>query len=375
MVDLALKTLLHDKLRFAITVCGVGFAVMLVFVQAGLFIGLLDNATVTIEHATADLWVTAHNTPNVDFAHVFPETYVQRVRAVKGVERADNLLVQFMYIDLPNGAQESMLAYALEDFDRWNLPWDVSEGKTEDLRRGQFLFLDESATRRFGTFRVGEYREIMGNRLKIIGRTRGALSFSTTPIGFMNYRIAQDLQANVLANMTHYILVKITPGADTAAVRAEIKRRLPYNDVYTKSEWAAQTTKYWLESTGLGLNMYLTVFLGCLIGVIVVALTLYTSTMEHIKEFGTVKAIGGSNADIYGILMRQALVAAVVGFALGVGPSYALRPVFASIHLKLIIPPPLVLAVAGGTVLLCLGASMLSFGKVARIDPALVFRG
>ncbi len=374
MVDLALKTLLHDKLRFAITIAGVGFAVMLVFVQAGLFAGLLDNATVTIEHADADLWVTAHNTPNVDFAHVFPEEYVNRVRAIPGVARADNLIVQFMYIDLPNGAQESMLGYALDDFKAWNLPWDVTAGNVEDLRRGQFILLDESAMRRFGKFSVGEYREVMGNRLKIIGTTRGALSFSTTPIGFMNFHLAQDLQANVLANMTHYILVKLTPTADTAAVRAEMKRRLPYNDIYSKREWSEQTTRYWLESTGLGLNMYLTVFLGCLIGVIVVALTLYTSTMEHLKEFGTVKAIGGSNGDIYRILMRQALVAAIFGFILGIIPSYALRPAFASIHLKLIIPPTLVGFVALGTVILCLGASMLSFGKVAKIDPALVFR-
>jgi len=69
VVDLALKTLLHDKLRFVITVSGVAFAVTLVFVQVGLFIGLLDNASITIEHIDADLWVTSKNTPNVDFAH------------------------------------------------------------------------------------------------------------------------------------------------------------------------------------------------------------------------------------------------------------------------------------------------------------------
>ncbi len=82
----------------SITVAGVAFAVTLVLVQVGLFLGLLDNATVTIEHIDADLWVTSRNTPNVDFAHAFPETRVQRVRSVPGVERADNLIVQFMNI-------------------------------------------------------------------------------------------------------------------------------------------------------------------------------------------------------------------------------------------------------------------------------------
>ena len=102
-VDLATRSLLHDKLRFLITVTGVAFAVTLVFVQVGLFLGLMDNASLTIEHLDADLWVTSHNTANVDFAHTFPETYVKRVRSIAGVERADNLIVWFMNVSLPNG--------------------------------------------------------------------------------------------------------------------------------------------------------------------------------------------------------------------------------------------------------------------------------
>jgi len=136
MVDLARKNLLHDKLRFVITVSGVAFAVTLVFVQVGLFLGLLDNASITIEHLDADLWVTSHNTPNVDFAHTFSDNYVQRVRSVPGVARADNLIVWFMTVALPTGAQEGTLVYALEDFPRWKLPWKVLEGNLGDLRRG-----------------------------------------------------------------------------------------------------------------------------------------------------------------------------------------------------------------------------------------------
>ena len=131
-----------------------------------------------------------------------------------------------------------------------------------------------------------------------------------------------------------------------------------------------------METTGLGLNMFLTVFLGCLVGVVVVAQTLYTSTMEHLKEFGTVKAIGGSNADIYRILGQQASIAAVLGFVLGaVVLATPCSPRSASIDLKLIITPAMAGVVFVGTVVLCLVAAMVSFRKVAAIDPALVFRG
>ena len=375
MPNLALKNLLHDKLRSAMTIAGVAFAVTLVFVQVGLFMGILDNASVTIEHLQADLWVTSRNTPNVDFAHGFPQGLVQRVRSVPGVERADNLLVQFLNLTLPNGAEEGMLVYGLEDFRHWGMPWNIESGNLEDLRRGAYMFLDASAERRFGKFAVGDYREVMGRRVKIIGRSREAVSFTTSPIAFLTYDLVQELAGGRMDGRTTYILVKLDPGADAGAVATELRRRLPHNDVYTKADWAKRSRNYWVASTGIGLNMYLTVFLGCLVGVVVVTQTLYTSTMEHIKEFGTVKAIGGSNADIYRILGAQAVIAAVIGFLVGRLMAYALAPAMAQIRLKLMISNEFAAIVFVGTLVLCLVAALVSFRKVAKIDPALVFRG
>jgi putative ABC transport system permease protein len=375
MVDLALKTLLHDKLRFFITVAGVAFAVTLIMVQVGLFIGILDNATVTIEHLPADLWVTSRNTPNLDFVHDFPETRIDRIRELPEVEKADNLILAFVNVSLPTGAQETAVVYALKDYRRWSFPWNVTEGNVDDLRRGPYIFFDESAKKRFGAFSVGDYREVQNQRLQIIGKTREAKSFTTTPLAFMDYDRAQSLVPDVLRGKTSYVIVKLKPGADVAKARARIAAMLPYNDVYTKADWAARSRAYWVVNTGLGFNMFLTVFLGCLVGVVVVAQTLYTSTMEHIREFGTVKAIGGSNADIYRILARQASVSAIVGFVLGAIPSFLLRPVVERADLKLIMRPELVGVVFIGTVLLCLVSSMVSFRKVASIDPGLVFRG
>ncbi len=373
MVSLARKNLFHDRLRFVITVAGVAFAVTLVFLQVGLFMGLLAKATVTIENATADIWVTSKQTPNVDFAHTFPETNVLRVRGVPGVERADNLVIQFMNIQLPSGAEEGCLVYALDDFGSWNLPWNSQGADLSDLKRGHFILMDRSAELRFGSFEVGQYREILGRRFKIVGTTTGAASFTTAPIVFMNFGNAQEL-LQTLQGKTHYVLVKVAPGADPGAVRAEIARRLPYNDVYTRSEWARRSRSYWIVSTGLGMNMGVTVFLGILVGIVIVAQTLYTSAVEHIKEFGTVKAIGGSNLDIYRILGEQAVIAAVIGFALGAALSYAARPAMASIHLNVLISPAFTAAVFVGTLLMCLGAALFSFRRVAGIDPALVFR-
>jgi putative ABC transport system permease protein len=373
MVSLARKNLFHDRLRFVITVSGVAFAVTLVLVQVGLFMGLLDKSTVTIRHASADLWITARNTPNIDFARTFPETAVLRARSVPGVARADNLIVAFVTIQLPSGALEGAVVYALEDFAGWNLPWNVPEGSPQDLKRGYSLLMDRSATQRYGPFSAGEEREILGRRFRITGTTLEAASFTTTPIVFMDYRNAQELQEQLRGNTT-YVLVKLAPGADAAAVQAELRQRLPYNDVLTREEWARQSRDYWVKSTGLGINMGVTVFLGILVGIVIVAQTLYTSAVEHLKEFGTVKAIGGSNLAIYRILAEQALIAAVIGFALGALFSYLARPLLAAIHLNVLLSPGFSAIVFAGTLLMCLGAALFSFRRVAGIDPALVFR-
>ena len=374
MVSLARKNLLHDRIRFAITLAGVAFAVTLVLVQVGLFLGLLGKATVTIENSNADIWIVAKNTPNVDFGNPFPETVFLRARGVAGVERADNAIVQFVNIQLPNGATENSLVYGLSDPAYWNLPWKVEAGRSEDLNRGYNLIMDRSAVLRFGAFDVGDYRELGGRRFRIIGRSAEAESFTTTPIVFMDFGNAQSL-LDQLSGQTTYVLVKVEKGFDPKEVAARLRPMFPFNDVHTREEWAAASRGYWIESTGLGMSMGVTVFLGILVGVVIVAQTLYTSAVEHIREFGTVKAIGGSNWDIYKILGEQALIAAVCGFALGAGASYAVRPAMASLHLTVLLTPQFSGVVFVGTVAMCLAAALFSFRRVALIDPALVFRG
>ena len=289
--------------------------------------------------------------------------------------RADNLIVWYALVTLPTGAKDSVIYYGLENFPAWGFPWDVESGDPADLRRGRYVMLDVSAERRFGPFQVGEYREFTGRRLKIIGRTRGALSFTTSPMAFLDYRLAQELSPAELAGRTTFTVVRLEPGADVAAVRSEICRRLPYNDVYSKLEWASKSRVYWIENTGLGLTLFVSVALGALVGVVIVAQTLYASTIEHLSEFGTVKALGGSNLTVYGVIAEQASFAAVLGFSLALSISLGLVPALAMVELKMIVTPAAAALVFLGTQVLCLGAAILSFRKVSSLDPAMVFRG
>ncbi len=132
-------TIRRDSLT---TVSGVAFSVMLVIVQVGIFLGMLENASITIERLEADLWVTAKNTPNIDFANTFPELYVHRVRSVPGVLRADNLIVWFVH---GGSAQRS-------------------QGSDDRLRPGRFPALEVPLERRLGQSLGPEARPLRVHR-------------------------------------------------------------------------------------------------------------------------------------------------------------------------------------------------------------------
>ena len=99
--------------------------------------------------------------------------------------------------------------------------------------------------------------------------------------------------------------------------------------------------------------MFLTVSLGCLVGVIVVAQTLYTSTTEHLAEFATVKAIGGRDRTIYGVIVEQAAIAACLGYLLGSLATLAAVPLLARIDMPLVVSPELAAAIFAGTLGFC----------------------
>lgn len=374
-VPVARRIFFHDRSKALITIVGISFSVVLVCVQVGLFQGLLSNASLMIDRSRADLWITSMRTPNLDFPQYFSSKTVDRVRSVPGVLRADNLILSYLNITLPSGASEGLEVYAMRDFEPWGIPWNLARKKSFlDLRREKGFILDNSASRRFGPFRAGEYRNILQTRMRILDRSRGAISFTTTPLAFMDIRRVRKIQSQLLSGKTGYIIVRAAPGTDIRRLKKALATRLPFNDVYTSAEWARKSQQYWIESTGLGLNNFVTVFLGVLVGMVVVAQTLYSSTTDHLAEYGTIKAIGGSSTDIYRIVSAQAALAALLGFPPGLLVSLLLRSPLAHGGLKMLLPPSFVLTVFFSTVILCQAAGAISYRRISRIDPEMVFR-
>ena len=227
---------------------------------------------------------------------------------------------------------------------------------------------------RLGSIAVGDYLEISGRRVKIVGISREAKSLTTAPIFFTSYANARELVGYVKPDETVFILLKVAPGFDPHDVAAEIRQTVDHVDVYTKAEYSWKTKKYWTFETGMGFGFLLTAVMAFAVGIVIVGQTIYSSTIEHLTEFGTLKAIGAENQHIYQIIFGQAFVSAVLGFAVGMGFTSLTSGVYTKIGLVLLLPPMIIVGVLGATVLMCFLAGFISVWKAMQAPPAEVFR-
>lgn len=373
MVSIARKNLFRDKLRFIIALVGIQFAVVLITIQAGVFLRFLINASVLIDHANADIWITARNLSNFEFGRAYSDKVYYQAQKVNGVEWAEKYILTFSLWKRPSGGQESVEIVGFDPETMNGAPWNVIEGNVYDVKYLDQVMVDEADLARLGNPHVGEYTEIRGHKVRVVGLTRGAKSFTQTPFVFTSFENAIRLSF-ILRGQTVYVLVKVAPGFQVVDVQQRLREVLPDNDVYTKSEFSNRSRRYWMVSTGAGLALLASALMGLVIGTIIVGQTIYASTIEHIKEFGTLKAIGASNADIYLIIIKQALINSVIGFSTGMVIALGVIRLMRKGGLDVLMPWQMMMGIFAVTVMMCLSSSFISIFKITRIDPALVFK-
>jgi len=212
MWTLALKNLMHDRIRLAITLTGITFSVALILIQVGMFFGMTANSSTVIDHSEGDIWIMARNSQNFDMVNPFPESLVTAARSVPGVEWAENLIQQFAFVRLENGGTEQIEIIGFDLNGKVGRPWNVVEGSLNDLRGGDAIFVDETSFKRIGKLRVGDFREIVRTKVRVAGITKGIMSFTTAPYIFTSYESAQRMVPQQLAGNTTYIVVKVAEG-------------------------------------------------------------------------------------------------------------------------------------------------------------------
>jgi putative ABC transport system permease protein len=366
--------MLYDKIRSFITLLGVVFAVSLTFAQIGIYLGLLETASVIIDHTPGDIWITSRNSENFDFSQPIPEYLHYHVLSTSGVKWAENLVVTWGVIRQEGGGSEQVEIVGFNPDTGIGGPWDMEAGDERAVKNGNFAIVDESAMRRLGTMKVGDYREALWRRIQIVGICRGAKSFTTAPILFTSYQLAQRLVSWMGPDNTTFIIAKVYPGYNINDVVQSLRERLKGVDIYSKEDFSLKTRLYWTIETGVGFSFLLTILISLLIGTLVAGQTIYNSTADHIKEFGTLKALGADNFDIYRIIFSQAFINALSGYLISLGITLISVRFYEAIGMIIIIKSWVNLMVLMLTLTMCLSSAFISIRKVKKLDPAILFR-
>jgi putative ABC transport system permease protein len=375
MFYVALRILLYDKVRSFVTLLGVVFAISLIFAQVGIYLGLMEMSSVIIDKSPGDIWVTSKNSKNFDFSQPFPDYIYQQVLSTEGVRWAEKLIIAWSMIKQKTGGMEQVEIVGFNPDTGIGGPWKMKIGSDRDVKNGNFAIVDESAMRRLGNIRVGEYRDVFFRRLQIMGISEGVRSFTTAPIIFTSYKLAQNLLPWVGPDNTVFVIAKAGPGYPVDSLVQRLRQRLRGVDVYSKDAFSRKTRIYWTIETGVGFSFFLTIFISFLIGMLIIGQTIYNSMVEHIKEFGTLKAMGAENADIYRIIFSQAIINALVGYLLSLAITLFTIPLYGATEMVMVVRWWTNLIVLGLAIAMCLSAAFVSVRKIKRIDPAILFRG
>lgn len=372
---LAIKAMLADRSKLITALLGVAFSVVLINLQGGLLLGLIQKASLLVDYGRADIWIGHRHMNNVDIGTYIPERWIQRIRGVEGVERAEPYVVAFSQMTMPDGRFENVVVVGSDPVSLLGNAWTMADGSEKAIRHPDGILVDIYDAARLGNCHVGDVRELALKRVKIVGMTKGIVSFTTNPYVFTTLDRARKYSFGAIPpGNCSYFLVAAKPGTDIDALCARLRERLPQVDVYDRTTYSRMSMEFWLTRTGIGISFGLAAVLGLLVGLAVVAQTLYASVTERIKEFGTLKAMGADDRCIARFILAQALGNAIFGSVLGLGMSVLIA------HLMTTPRAPVVLTgwIAAGSIILiglvCLLAAWLPYWRIRRIDPASVLR-
>ncbi|HZA02727.1 MAG TPA: ABC transporter permease [Hyphomicrobiaceae bacterium] len=373
ILTLAIRNLFHDRMRLAVTLVGILFSIVLVAVQLGLFLGARKMIIAMIDHARGELWVTTFGAKSFEEGGVLLTPRERHAAlATPGVSKVEPLVVAFAEWRKPGGGSTNCVIVGADREDGGLAPWSVVEGSVEALSAPDAVAVDRTYLVDLGIAGVGDTAQIESGRVKVRLLTSGIRSFTTAPYVFSTLERARMLLGVPGENST-FFLIEIAPGAEVEAVRRELSARLPNTEVLTKTEFRDRCLDQWLFSTGAGVALIGGAVLGLVVGTVIVAQTLYSSTKDHLIEFATLRALGSSSGYIHKVILAQAGLSAVIGYALGMVIALVIVSLSADTPLPIVMTPGLAVALFILTVLMCAISAISAIMKVMRIDPAMVF--
>lgn len=418
MVSLARKNLLEDIPRFLVAQAGIMFAVSLVTIQTGIFNGFTRSTTKLIDNSNADIWVASKSLVHLELTLPLPYSELSKAQNVPGVQRAEALSVKGG-LWLSNGEITLVRVIGFDPKGQLFIPQHIVQGSVSTLSTPYSVIVDKTNFNTLNVKGVGDLGKFGSLSAKIVGLTQGNRSIASNPFiftslenanafsssgqtasvicklptGSQQFECTNSYTTNVdeptstpnqpaaapkplsATDQISFVLIRAQPGQNLQALKQRLEAALPNTQAFTRKELAEKTETFWQQRTGIGFVLGLGAAVGVIVGVIIVGQILYSSVSDHLKEFGTLKAMGASDLVIYGVIVEQALWMAVLGYIPGMVLCLGLGAwTSATQGILVLITPVTAIAVFGVTVSMCVGSAVFAIQKVTRVDPAIVFK-
>lgn len=394
MLVFAIRMLLGDSAKYSGVVAGILFTTFLITHLLSMFVGLISRTyAVVSDIPAAQVWVMD---PAVDYADEvagLPPTTVERVRGVDGVQWAVPLFTGMLRTRLSSGHFRNVQVIGVDDASLIGCPPASSLiGCTpDDLRRADAAIVDEAAADTFlrqavnplrhgpmdraaptRPLVIGDELAINDHRVIVVGFCRIAPRFMFRPTLYMTYPHALAVAPRE-RSLLSFVLASPAPGVSPAVLAERIHAATGLR-ARTAPQFKADTARYVTENGGVIVRLGIMVGIAVVVGAIMTGLLLYLFTVENLRAYGTLKALGASTSLVVRMVSVQALLAGAVGYGLGSGLSAALGWLMVRIDQPYLLVWHTLAATAVIVLLVCLLAGTFSALKVVRTDPNIVFK-
>jgi putative ABC transport system permease protein len=371
--------LIGDRAKYLGLIFAVAFSTFLMSHQSTIFAGIMDRTTSQIKDVQdANIWVMDQKTQYFDEVKALTDDDVYRVRSVPGVEWAVPLFKGLPRAKAFDGNFRVVIMMGVDDASLVGAPRDMVLGSPEDLRKPDSVLVDRVGYEFFfpqQPYVLGKTLELNDRRVTIQGIFNSSAPFQNLPIFYARYSNAMTYVGRE-RNLLSFVLAKAQPGLSDDELCRRIDAATGLHAA-TGKQFGWQTIRYYIAHTGIPVNFGITIAIALVVGTIVAGQTFYIFTLENLKQFGALKAIGVTNWRITGMILLQALMVGLIGYSIGIAMTAAFFEITkGNLDLRGFVLFWQIAAGTGAVVLfIVMAASLMSIRRVLVLEPAVVFRG
>jgi putative ABC transport system permease protein len=375
----ALRMLTGDRAKYFGLVFAIAFCTFLLENQTSIFANILKRTASQILDVTdAEVWVMDPKTEYWEQTKALKDTDLTRVRGVPGVQWAVRLFKGNPVAKTLSGKFAVSFLVGLDDATLAGAPRKMLMGSWARLREPDSVVVDQAGYILLfpgEPLELGRTLEMNDHRVTIVGISDASAPFVSLPVMHARYSEAVNFLGRERTELS-FVVARPVSGVTPEELAARIQARTGLR-ARTTDDFMWDCVRYYLRNTGIPVNFGITIAVALVVGTVVAGQTFYLFTVENLRQFGALKAIGVTNARLMGMILLQAGTASSLGFALGTG----MAATFFEITLHKLATRGIVLmwqcvALTGACILfVAIVASILSIRRVLVLEPAAVFRG